>query len=129
MAYGGNLSLFDKNGYKAIHLACQQSNLAIVKYIIEEYGGNKSVMLNQPTKNKFGETCLMVAVRHADIACIQLLCDCEKVNLLNVRDKEKRYNSLEYAAYYGNGEVLLLLSIYIIIHLDWLTLNCKSTCC
>ena len=109
-----DLMHFSTGGNLPVHLACQMNNSYILKIIIEVANEKLSKqqfneMLNQVKKDKYWNcTPLMIAIKTNSIDCVKILCqyNCVIDGIFKYKSRYPNYNSLEFACYYNNVDIL-----------------------
>ena len=98
-------------GYLPIHLACQTNNATVLQLIIDTVSKqNLGKLLNHATQDKYWQfTPLMIAIENDSIDCVNILCNCDEIDVLNIKARYPNYNALQFACYYNNVDVLKII--------------------
>ena len=99
----------DAEGNLPIHLACNNNNASIVKYIID-HNLCSNDEINQPATDELGFTPLMCAIAYQNLECVKLLCEGYlNADILTIQSPDG-YTAIEYAVY---GNVIKMLAYLI----------------
>ena len=106
-----------QSGYLPIHLACKTNNVTVLKLIIDTIDRQDlTKLLNHVTKDKYWQfTPLMIAIENNGIDCVKMLCKFDEIDLLNIKARYPNYNSLQFACYYNNIDILKII-VYKIVN-------------
>ena len=95
---------FNEDGLSPIHVVCQENNVSILKFMIDNDLFTSDI--NLQTNNEAKETPLMIAIKNYSLRGLHtLLRCCDDVDIFNICDGN-RYNAMEIAAKSNHIEII-----------------------
>ena len=109
--YSNYLTTLSISGNSPVHLACFVNNSQMLSIIMNIVITNTNIdakrILNQPKTDKYWEyNPLMIAIENESVDCVELLCNCDKIDIIKHKSKHKNINSLQFACLKNNFKIV-----------------------